>query len=304
MKSHYIWMNGTIVETSAASVPLLTAGFHYGIGIFEGIRAYHTPRGPAVFRLHEHMRRFEASAHILGWASLPYSFDTLVAATLETVKKSAFPECYIRPFAYLAEGGWNLTLDTGKVHVAIAVWEQSVYLGEEARDRGMSACVSSFVRHHPNAMMTKAKISGNYVNSYLAKTEAQRGGFDEAILLDPTGYVSECSGANLFVVQRGRLVTPTPDTILEGITRATVFDLAKDLGLDVQEARLSRDHLYVADEVFVCGTAAEVRGISTIDRRTIGTGRPGPITTKIAAAYQDAVHGQYPRSKDWLAFCG
>jgi len=303
MNSHYIWMNGTIVDTPSANVPLLTAGFHYGIGIFEGIRAYSTSRGPAVFRLHDHMRRFEASAHILGWASLPYSFDTLVAATIETVKKSAFDECYIRPIAYLADGGWNLTLDSGKPHVAIAVWEQSVYLGEEARERGMKASVSSFVRHHPNAMMTKAKVCGNYVNSYLAKTEVQRNGFDEAILLDTAGYVSECSGANLFLVHKGKLITPAPETILVGITRATVFDLASDLGLEVEEARVTRDHLYVADEAFVCGTAAEVRGISEIDRRQIGLGRPGPITTKIATAYQEAVHGRHPRSKDWLAYC-
>jgi len=302
MNSHFIWMNGTMVESAKATVPFLTSGFHYGVGVFEGVRAYATARGPAVFRLDDHTRRFLASAHIIGWSSLPYSFDELNRATIETVRANGFDECYIRPFAYLADGGWNLTLDTGKAHVGIAVWEQSVYLGQEARERGVRASVSSFVRHHANAMMTKAKMSGNYANSYLAKTEAQRNGFDEAILLDTTGYVAECSGANVFLVQRGRLVTPTSETILEGITRATVFDLAKDLGLETIEGRISRDHLYIADEVFVCGTAAEVRPVVEIDRRAIGTGKPGPITTRLAAAYQEAVHGRHPRSKDWLAY--
>jgi len=301
MTSHYIWMNGTMVESAKATVPFLTSGFHYGVGVFEGIRAYATARGPAVFRLHDHLRRLQQSCHIFGFRGLPYSLDELVAATLETVRKNGFDECYIRPFVYLADGGWNLTLDTGKPHVGIAVWQQSVYLGQDAPARGIKASVSSFVRHHPGAMMTKAKISGNYVNSVLAKTEAQRNGFDEAILLDPSGYVSECSGANVFLVDRGRLVTPAAETILVGITRDTIFTLAREQGLEVHEGHITRDHLYIADEVFVCGTAAEVLGVAEIDRRAIGAGCPGPVTAKLQAAYGDAVHGRHPRSKDWLA---
>jgi branched-chain amino acid aminotransferase len=304
MNARYVWMNGTLMEAAKATVPFLTAGFHYGIGVFEGIRAYATERGPAVFRLQDHMRRLEASCRILGFQSLPYTLDELVSAVCETVRANGFDECYIRPFVYLADGGWNLTLDTGKPHIGIAVWQESVYLGQDAPARGLRANVSSFVRHHPGAMMTKAKISGNYVNSVLAKTESHRNGFDEAILLDPDGYVTECSGANLFLVRGDRLVTPTTEAILEGITRDTVFTLARELGLDVHEARVSRDHLYVADEAFVCGTAAEVLGITEIDTRRIGDGGTGPITRRIQAAYADAVHGRHRRSAEWLTYVG
>jgi branched-chain amino acid aminotransferase len=300
MISHHTWMNGALVETSRATVPFLTAGFHYGIGVFEGIRAYLTPRGPAVFRLHDHMKRLQGSCQILGFRSLPYSVDELAAAVCDTVRANQFDESYIRPFVYLADGGWNLTLDTGHPHVGIAVWQDTVYLGQDAPPRGLKANVSSFSRHHPGSMMTKAKISGNYVNSVLAKTESQRQGFDEAILLDHEGYVTECSGANLFLVRGGRLVTPPADAILEGITRATVFTLARDLGLELYETRVSRDHLYVADEVFVCGTAAEILGVSEIDTRPIGTGQTGPVTSQVRAAYLDAVHGRHARSADWL----
>jgi branched-chain amino acid aminotransferase len=300
MHSRFIWMHGTLVESDRATVPFLTAGFHYGIGVFEGIRAYATARGPAVFRLDDHLRRFQDSCIILGFRSLPFSIDELAAATRETVRANGFDECYIRPFVHLADGGWNLTLDTGRPHVGIAVWEQSVYLGQAAPSVGLRACVSSYTRHHPNAMMTKAKISGNYVNSFLAKTEAHRQGFDEAILLDPEGYVTECSGANLLLVRNGRLVTPPKDAILEGITRDTVFALADDLGIPVIESRVSRDQLYVADEVLVCGTAAEIVGVADVDGRRIGEGTTGPVTRHLQAAYQDAVHGRHPRSAHWL----
>jgi branched-chain amino acid aminotransferase len=302
MNSKYTWMNGTLVETSKATVPFLTSGFHYGVAVFEGIRAYATPRGPAVFRLRDHLRRFQTSTHILGFRELPYSVDDLATAVGETVRANGFDECYIRPLVWLADGGWNLALDSGKPHVGIAVWQQTVYLGQESPDQGLRAIVSSFTRNHPNATMTKAKISGNYVNSVLAKTDAQRQGFDEAIMLDPEGYVSECTGANLFVVRGNRLVTPPTDAILEGITRSTVEALATDLGLTVQESRLSRDHLYVADEVFVCGTAAEVVGVAEIDSRRIGAGATGPITRRIRDAYSEAVHGRHPRSAAWLEY--
>jgi branched-chain amino acid aminotransferase len=300
MITHFVWMDGTIVPAAEATVPFLTSGFHYGIGVFEGIRAYATPTGPAVFRLREHLERLHGSCHILGFKQLPFSTDELMTATVETVRKNGFDECYIRPFVYLADGGWNLTLDSGKPRIGIAVWQESVYLGQEAQNRGLRACVSAFLRHHPAAMMTKAKISGNYVNSVLAKTDAQRAGFDEAILLDPEGYVTECSGANLFLVRQGRVLTPSTEAILEGITRSTVMTLARDLGIDVTETRASRDHLYVSDEVFFCGTAAEVLGVTEIDHRTIGAGVVGPVTQKIQAAYREAVHGKNARHADWL----
>jgi branched-chain amino acid aminotransferase len=302
MTSHFIWMNGKMVKSAEATVPLLTAGFHYGIGVFEGIRAYATSRGPAVFRLHDHMVRFEGSCRILGFRDLPYSIEELSAATCETIRANGFDECYIRPFLWLGEGGWNLTLDTGKPQVAVAVWKQSVYLGQDAPSRGVRAIVSSFTRHHPNAMMTKAKVSGNYANSYLAKTDAQRAGFDEAIMLDAEGYVTECTGANLMLVRNGRLITPPKEAILEGITRDTVFALADEMGIETIETRISRDQLYVADEAFVCGTAAEIVGISEVDMRRIGTGQVGPITRRLQAAYGEAVHGRHARSDEWLAY--
>jgi branched-chain amino acid aminotransferase len=250
------------------------------------------------------MRRLQGSCQIVGFRKLPYSPDELIAAVCDTVRANGFEESYIRPFVWLADGGWNLTLDTGKPHVGIAVWQDTVYLGQDAPPRGLKANVSSFTRHHPGSMMTKAKVSGNYVNSVLAKTESQRQGFDEAILLDHEGYVTECSGANLFLVRGGRLVTPPRDAILEGITRDTIFALAADLGLDAIETRVSRDHLYVADEVFVCGTAAEVLGVAEIDTRQIGSGGTGPVTSRLRAAYLDAVHGRHPRSDGWLTHVG
>ncbi len=293
-------MNGTMMETESATVPLLTAGFHYGIGVFEGIRAYKTGKGPAVFRLRDHMVRFEQSARILGFKGLPYSIDQMVDVVAETVRKNAYDDCYIRPIAWLADGGWNLTTDSGKAHVAVAVWEQAIYLEKKKAEQGMRACISNFMRHHPNAMMTKAKTNGNYVNSYMAKTDANRNGFDDALMLDAQGYVTEATGANVFVVRGNNLITPEPDAILEGITRSTVFALAQDLGLNVREGRMTRDHLYIADEVFVCGTAAEIVGISEIDSRPIGAGKTGPITMQLIDAYKQAVRGTHPRSSGWL----
>lgn len=293
-------MNGTMMETAGATVPLLTAGFHYGIGVFEGIRAYKTDKGTAVFRLRDHMVRFDQSARILGFKGLPYSIDEMVKVVAETVKKNAYDDCYIRPIAWLADGGWNLTTDSGKAHVAVAVWEQAIYLEKKKAEQGIRSCVSNFLRHHPNAMMTKAKTNGNYVNSYMAKTDANRNGFDDAILLDAQGYVTEATGANVFVLRGNNLITPEPDAILEGITRSTVFALAQDLGLNVREGRMTRDHLYIADEVFICGTAAEVVGISEIDSRPIGSGKTGPVTLKLIDAYAKAVRGTHPRSDAWL----
>lgn len=295
-----VWLNGRLVDAREAQVPFLTPALHYGVGVFEGIRCYAGERGPAIFRLSDHVRRLVDSARILGFRELPYSDAELTAAIKETVRASGYGECYIRPLIYLAEGGWDLTLDSGRAHVGVAVWPWNAYLGEEARTRGVRANTSSFTRHHPNAMMTKAKISGNYANSVLARTESRRLGFDEAIMLDPQGYVAECTGENLFIVRGQRLITPPAAAILEGITRDSVIALARDTGRDIAEAPLSRDMLYAADEVFVCGTAAELIGVSEIDGRRIGAGVTGPTTRELQDLYHAATTGQHPRSAEWL----
>jgi branched-chain amino acid aminotransferase len=295
-----VWLNGRLVPESEARLSFLSPGLHYGLAAFEGIRCYAGPSGPAIFRLQEHVERLFGSAHILGLRDLPWSALDITNAIKETVRASGLDECYIRPVIYIGEGRWNLTVDGGQPHLGIAVWPWTSYLGEEALALGVRANVSSFTRHHTNVMMTKAKISGNYANSVLAKTESLRLGFDEAIMLDPQGYVAECTGENIFVVRRGTVLTPPGATILEGITRDSVITLARDLGHDVVEQMMSRDVLYVADEVFVCGTAAEVIALREIDGRTIGSGRTGSITRALQQAYRAAVTGQHPRSADWL----
>jgi len=301
-RSSKIWLNGRLMPFEEATVHFLTPALHYGIGVFEGIRCYVTDDGPAVFRLKDHMERLLNSARVLGFREAPYSAEDLAAAAREVVAANAFGECYIRPLIYLAEGGWNLSLDAGRPHVGIAVWEWTAYLGEEALSRGVRALVSTYTRHHPNATMNKAKIAGNYVNSVLAKTESVRLGFDEAILLDNQGYVAECTGENLFLVRGGTLYTPPSATVLEGITRDTIFALARDIGVTVVEKPLSRDQLYIADEVFVCGTAAEVIALRDIDFRTIGSGRTGPMTRRIQQAYGDVIRGRHALSAGWLDY--
>ena len=302
MKSKYLWMNGGLVEYEKATFHFLTPVAHYGAGVFEGIRCYATPRGPAVFRLREHIERLWDSALVFGFRSLPYTVEQLIAAVKQTVKANGFSECYIRPLVYLTDGGWNLNVDTGKAGVGVAVWEWNNYLGEEAMEKGVRANISSFTRHHPNVMLTKAKISGNYANSILAKTESVRLGFDEAILLDPQGYVAECTGENIFVVQKGVIYTPPTMAILEGITRDSLIKLAGDLGYRIVEQPISRDQLYIADEVFVSGTAAECIGLREIDFRVIGTGKTGPVTKALQYAYHAAIHGDGPRSAEWLDY--
>lgn len=302
MQSKYVWLNGELVETERATLSFLTAGLHYGVAVFEGIRCYATPDGPAVFRLADHVDRLIASAKVLGFRELPFTARELSDAVRATVRANGFDACYIRPLIYLAEGGWNLTVDSGRPHAGVAVWRWEAYLGQEALERGVRANVSTFTRLHPNASMTKAKIAGNYANSVLAKTESLRLGFDEAIMLDPQGYVAECTGENLFVVAGGRLLTPPLGAILEGITRDTVFDLARDNGFTVVEEVVSRDQLYTADEVFVCGTAAEIIGLREIDFRTIGAGRTGPITRRLQDEFRAVVEGRHARSSEWLEY--
>lgn len=301
-ESKYVWMDGELVDYVKATVPFLTSALHYGQGLFEGIRCYQTDKGPAVFRLKEHMQRLVDSAMIIGFKSLPYTAEELGEAVKKTIDANGFGDCYIRPLIYAGGPVLSLNLDATQAKVGIAAWDMGAYLGKEALENGIRAHVSSFTRHHPNVMMTKSKASGNYTNSTLAKTESVRLGFDEAILLDPQGYVAECSGENLFVVRKGKLYTTHTAAILEGITRDSILTICGDLGLTVVEQPVSRDQLYVADELFVCGTAAECVAIREVDYRTIGSGKMGPITQKIQVAFHETVRGKGKHSAEWLAY--
>ena len=298
MKSDFIWMNGELVPYENATVHFLNCTMHYGMGIFEGIRCYKTPKGPAVFRLREHLKRFIDSAQIAGIRDFNYSLEDLRQAVHEVVKANKFTECYIRPLLYMT-GTFNLNVDCWHSHVGIAAWEWGAYLGEDASAKGIRLGVSSFTRHHPNVMMTKAKIAGNYVNSTLAGTLASRNGFDEAIMLDPQGYVAECTGENLFLVRGGKIYCPPRTTVLEGITRDSVVTLANDLNIPVYEEMISRDQLYIADELFLCGTAAEVVPVAEVDYRVINSGQRGPITEVLQKAYSKVVRGEGDHSAEW-----
>jgi branched-chain amino acid aminotransferase len=302
MQSQYTWLNGSLVPTEQATVPFLTNALHYGTAVFEGIRLYPAQNGPAIFRLREHVERLAQSAYVLGVRELPYTVEQMAGAIRETVVANKMEACYIRPLIYLSSGGFNLSVDAAKVGFGVAVWEWNAYLGPEALAQGIRANIASFTRHHPNVMMTKAKISGNYANSVLARTESLRLGFDEAIMLDPYGLVAECTGENLFLVRQGRIVTPPRATVLEGLTRDAVITLAGDLGYEVSEEPISRDHLYIADEVFVCGTAAEVIGLREIDFRKIGPGVSGPVTKALQHAFTETVYGRGARSAEWLEY--
>ena len=302
MESKYIWMDGELVDFEKATVHILNPAMHYGAAAFEGIRSYNTPKGPAVFRLREHVERLLDSAHVFGIRNFPYTADDIVKAIKETVRANGFTDCYVRPLLFLKGGAWNLNVDAGQPALAIAVWQWSNYLGEEALAKGIRANISSYTRHHPNVSMTKAKIAGNYVNSFLAKTESERLGFQEAIMLDPQGYVAECTGENLFMVRRSKLVTPVTAPVLEGITRHTIHTIAKELGYEVLEQPISRDQLYIAEEVFVCGTAAECIGLSEIDFRVIGDGKTGPITRAIQNVYHDLIRGKVAKYEEWCDY--
>jgi branched-chain amino acid aminotransferase len=301
-ESKFIWMDGELIEFEKATVHVLVGALHYGAAIFEGIRAYKTDKGPAVFRLREHADRLLESAEIFGFRNMPFTVDSVSQAIKETVKANGFEECYIRPLLYLDGSVTSLNVDAGRPALMIAAWEWKNYLGEEALKKGIRANISTFTRHHPNVSMTKAKISGNYVNSILAKTESVRLGFEEAIMLDPQGYVAECTGENLFIVRRGKIITPFTAPMLEGITRHSLQVIANDLGYEVIEEPVSRDQLYAADEVFVCGTAAEVVGLCEIDFRKVGDGKMGPVTRAIQDAYQDAVRGKLPKYQSWCDY--
>ncbi len=301
-ESKYIWMDGELVEYQNATVHFLNSALHYGLGVFEGLRCYGTDRGPAVFRLREHMQRLANSAKVLGFRSLPFSVDELCKATKDTIRANGLQGCYVRPLVFQESDNLGLNLDGGRARIGIAAWEWGSYLGPEALEKGVRANVSSYTRHHINVMMTKAKTTGNYSNSVMAKTESVRLGFDEAIMLDPQGYVAECTGENLFLVRGGVVYTPQAAAILEGITRDSIIKIAGDLGYSVKESMISRDQLYIADEVFVTGSAAEVVAVTEIDFRTIGTGKMGPVTREIQKTFHSVVMGQHPRSAEWLDY--
>ncbi len=294
-----IWLDGEWVEWREAKVHVLTHTFHYGAGVFEGLRAYKAEQGTAIFRLEEHTDRLFRSAHILKMV-MPFDKDTLNAAQCEAVARNQLESAYLRPMCFYGSEGMGLRADNLKTHVMIAAWEWGSYLGAENMEKGIRIHTSSFTRNHVNSMMAKAKANGNYVNSILALQEALASGFDEALLLDHEGYVAEGSGENIFIVRNGKLYTPDLTSVLEGITRETVMIIAAELGLEVIEKRLTRDEVYIADEAFFTGTAAEVTPIRELDGRMIGCGGRGPITEKIQSIYFDIVHGRNDAHLSWL----
>ena len=293
-----IWMDGELVPWEEAKVHLLTHALHYGYGCFEGIRAYATAQGPAVFRLTDHIVRLFNSAKIM-LIDIPFSVEQIVEATKETVRVNKIDSCYIRPIVYTGYGEMGLNPTPCPINVAIAVWPWGTYLGDEGIKHGVRLKVSSWQRHDPNAIPPAVKATGMYINSSLAKVEALKAGYDEAVLLSPQGYVSECTGENIFLVRDGRIITPPVSAgALEGITQKSIFTIARDLGVEIETGNILRSDLYTADEAFLSGTAAEVVPIQSVDDRVIG--EPGPITRKIQETFFATVKGEVDRYKDWL----
>lgn len=294
-----IWLDGEMVPWREAKTHVLTHTLHYGLGCFEGVRAYNTANGPAIFRLKEHTDRLFRSAHILNM-KMPFSKDELNEAQRAAVRENNLDEAYLRPMAFLGSEGMGLRADNLKVHVMVAAWSWPSYMSPEAKEIGIKVRTSSYTRHHVNITMCKAKANGNYINSMLALNEAISGGAEEALLLDNEGYVAEGSGENIFIVRDGVLHTPELTSCLEGITRATIIDFARDLGLTIKERRITRDEVYVAEEAFFTGTAAEVLPIRELDGRIIGAGKRGPVTEKLQGMYFDAVKGKLAQHGNWL----
>lgn len=301
-KAEKIWLDGKLVPWDEAKVHVLTHALHYGVGVFEGIRAYKTVDGrSAVFRLREHMQRLYDSAHIL-LLDIPFPLERLLEACLETLRANRQPEGYIRPLAFSGYGSMGVGA-VNPVQVVIASWPWGAYLSDEGLKHGIRAKISSFNRLHVNVNMVRAKVSGQYVNSVLANREATLSGYDEAILLDTEGYVAEGSGENIYIVKDGTIFTPPLSSpVLAGITRDSVLRIARDSGIPVCEQKFTRDTLYIADELFMTGTAAEVTPVREVDNRRIGRGEPGPVTKKIQDAYFRAVHGEEPRYREWLSY--
>lgn len=294
-----IWLDGRMVPWREAKTHVLTHTLHYGLGVFEGIRAYRTDSGTAIFRLPEHVQRLFNSAHILRM-DMPFDRATITEACSAVVRDNSLDAAYIRPMCFLGSEGMGLRADNLKTHVMVAAWSWGSYLGEEGMQRGIRIRTSSYTRHHVNITMCKAKANGNYMNSMLALREAIETGYDEALLLDTEGYVAEGSGENLFIVRNGELRTPDVTSALEGITRETIIALAQEIGLRVKECRITRDEVYIADEAFFTGTAAEVTPIRELDGRRIGAGQRGPITEKLQSMYFDVVHGRRGDRSSWL----
>jgi len=292
-------MDGKFVDWDNATVHVLTHTLHYGLGIFEGIRCYETVKGSAIFRLDEHIERLFKSAQIF-LIEIPYTRKQIRDAIIETIKINKIKSCYIRPLVYIGYGAMGLFPKGNPVNVSIAVWSWGTYLGEEGIEKGIRIKTSSFIRNHVNANMTRGKVCGYYVNSQLAKKEAISCGYDEALLLDTEGYVSEGSGENIFIVRNGVLKTTPLTSILEGITRNSILDIAADEGISIKEERFTRDELYIADEAFFTGTAAEVTPIREADGRIVGEGRPGKITKRLQSIFFDIVKGKNRKYKSWL----
>ncbi|WP_137936339.1 branched-chain amino acid transaminase [Chitinivorax sp. B] len=296
-----IWYDGKMVQWCDATTHVLTHTLHYGMGVFEGVRAYKTAEGPAIFRLQDHTDRLFRSAHILGM-KLPFTKAQLNQAQLDAIKQNSLESGYIRPMAFYGAEAMGISARTLSTHVIVAAWPWGAYLGAEALEKGIRVKTSSFTRHHVNITMCKAKANGNYMNSILANREAEQDGYDEALLLDVDGFVAEGSGENIFIVRKGKLYTPDLTSALEGITRDTIVQLAGELGIEVVEKRITRDEVYTADEAFFTGTAAEVTPIRELDNRMIGEGNRGSVTTRLQQLYFDCVTGKAEQHRDWLTF--
>ena len=294
-----IWFDGEMVPWREAKIHVLTHTLHYGMGVFEGVRAYQTDKGAAIFRLEEHTRRLFDSAHIMQM-KMPFDKATISEAQRQAVSQNNLETAYIRPMCFYGSEGMGLRADNLKVHVIVAAWQWGAYLGKEALEKGIRIRTSSFTRHHVNISMCKAKANGHYINSMLALQEALSCGYDEAMLLDNEGYVAEGSGENIFVVRDGVIYTPDLTSALNGITRSTLFELASSQGIEIREKRITRDEVYIADEVFFTGTAAEVTPVREVDDRVIGDGGRGLITEKLQTMYFDLVHGRLDMHPEWL----
>jgi len=297
----WIWFDGEMIPWREAKTHLLTHTLHYGMGVFEGVRAYHAEEGTAIFRLEEHTKRLFNSAHILGM-KVPFDHDTINQAHIAAIADNKLDSAYIRPMFFYGSEGMGLRADNLKVHCMVAAWSWGAYLGDDALKNGIRIRVSSFTRHHVNVTMCRAKANGNYMNSMMALQEALHDGYDEALLLDTEGYVMEGSGENIFIINDGVVYTPDLTSALDGITRRTIMSLCDELGLKVVEKRITRDEVYIADEAFFTGTAAEVTPIREVDNRAIGCGGRGPITERLQTMYFDQVHGRRKERPEWLTY--
>ena len=295
----FIWMDGKLVPWREANIHVLTHTLHYGMGVFEGVRAYKTSEGTAIFRLKEHTRRLLNSAKIFQM-KVPYTEEQLAKAQLDVVRENKLTSCYLRPIIWIGSEKLGISAKSNTIHTAVAAWEWGAYLGEDGLNKGIRVKTSSFTRHHVNVSLVRAKASGYYINSILANQEVTAHGYDEALLLDTDGYVSEGSGENVFIVKNGIVYTPDLASCLDGITRDAIITIAHDLGFEVREKRITRDEMYCADEAFFTGTAAEVTPIRELDDRTIGQGSRGPVTEKIQKVFFDAVAGKNAKYRDWL----